>query len=268
MTPGAAALALVPGLEDGAPPLRLERLAGGTVNDTWRVDSALGRFVLRVDGAAWRRPGVDRERERVLHDAAAAGGLAPRAWRRAPALGAQVSEFLDGRTWEAADLSRPGSLDRLAARLAELHAQPPPPGVAPFDPAASAADYLRRVDPRSLADAALAGAAQRVVSAAQRVARSSDGLAIVHGDLVPSNLLEGNSLWLLDWEYAQLADPIYDLGCLLAYHPELRTSARRMLEVSGLAGSKAAARLAAATEVYEGLGELWLAARGKAGLRA
>jgi len=266
--PGAAALALVPGLEGGAPPLRLERLLGGTVNDTWRVDSALGSFVLRLDGAAWRRPGVDRERERVLHDAAAASGLAPRVLRRAPALGAQVSEFLAGRTWEAADLSRPGALDRLAARLALLHARPPPPGVAPFDAAASAADYLRQVEPRARTDAALQAAAQRVASAARRLASGAAGLAIVHGDLVPANLLDGAELWLLDWEYAQVADPIFDLGCLLAYHPELRAGAPRLLDAAGLGGARAATRLAAAIEVYEGLSALWLAARGAAGPQA
>ncbi|HEY2418750.1 MAG TPA: hypothetical protein VGH84_12580, partial [Steroidobacteraceae bacterium] len=65
--PPAWALARVPGLEHGEPPLAVMRLTGGSVNQVFRIDSASGRFVLRLDGAAWRRPGVDRGREWLLH---------------------------------------------------------------------------------------------------------------------------------------------------------------------------------------------------------
>jgi len=125
-----------------------------------------------------------------------------------------------------------------------------------------------QVEPRARTDAALQAAAQRVASAARRLASGAAGLAIVHGDLVPANLLDGAELWLLDWEYAQVADPIFDLGCLLAYHPELRAGAPRLLDAAGLGGARAATRLAAAIEVYEGLSALWLAARGAAGPQA
>ena len=48
-TPPRWALARVPGLERGETARRLERLGGGTVNEVYRVDSALGSFVLRLD---------------------------------------------------------------------------------------------------------------------------------------------------------------------------------------------------------------------------
>ena len=261
LLPDAAALALVPGLEGGAAPLRLERLAGGTVNDSWRVDTDRGRFVLRSDGPGWRRPGVDREREQLLHEAAAAGGLAPSVVCRDLRLGAQVSEYLDGRTWGEADLANRAALARLAARLAALHAIAPPGGVARFDPIHCARDYLERVDPAVRASSGAEAMAARVADAARRVGARAGGLAIVHGDLVPANLLEGKALWLLDWEYAQLADPLYDFGCLLAYHPELRSRSRWLLDAAGHGGADVAARLAAAVEVYEALSGLWLLAR-------
>jgi aminoglycoside phosphotransferase (APT) family kinase protein len=261
--PAAAALALVPGLEQGAPPARLERLLGGTVNSSWRVDTAQGRFVLRIDGAAWRRPGVDRVRERLLHDAAAVAGLAPRVLRRDAALGAQLSEFLDGRLWSAADFTRAESLACLGERLATLHELPAPDGVARFDPGACARQYLQSMASghhnlrraRALADA--------VGAAAQRVDANSRGDCIVHGDLVAANLIEDRALWLLDWEYAQLADPIYDIACLLAYYPAARTHAGSLLAAAGLAAAGDAARLEAAIGVYEGLTALWWLARGE-----
>ena len=60
-----------------SPARYIVRLGGGSVNEVFRVDSAGGRFVLRLDGAAWRRPGVDRARELTLHGAAATAGVAP-----------------------------------------------------------------------------------------------------------------------------------------------------------------------------------------------
>jgi len=134
--PTATALAWVPGMRAGVSPLHIERLLGGSVNDSWRVDTEQGRFVLRIDGPAWRRPGVDRERERLLHEAAARAVIAPRLLLRAEADGVQVCEYLEGRLWEEADVTEPLQLQRLGERLAELHALPVPDGVAPFDPVA------------------------------------------------------------------------------------------------------------------------------------
>ena len=261
--PDAAALALVPGLEEGAPPARLERLTGGTVNSSWRVDTAQGRFVLRVDGAAWRRPGVERAREGQLHDAAAAAGLAPRVLRREAALGTQVSEFLDGRIWNAGDFTRPESLTQLGARLAALHDLPAPREVMRFDPGACARQYLQLLAPGHDSLRHARALATAVDAAGQRVTADSRAEGIVHGDLVAANLIEGRALWLLDWEYAQLADPIYDAACLFAYYPGARSHARPLLAAAGLAAAGDAARLEEAIAVYEGLTALWWLARGE-----
>lgn len=267
MIPDEAALALVPGLERGAPPLRLERLSGGAVNDSWRVDTAQGRFVLRVDGVAWRRPGVDRARERLLHAAAATAGLAPRLICAATAPGVQVCEFLDGRTWEQADLSRAGQLDRLGERLAQLHEVPLPSAIAQFDPGACARQYVQLASDQGAADANAGSIATDVGADAAWIAATGSGRAagtcIVHGDLVHGNLLEGAKLWLLDWEYAQRADPIYNIACVLAYHPQARLQASRLLAAAGMASSADALRLAAAIRVYQALTWLWHQARGE-----
>jgi thiamine kinase-like enzyme len=266
--PNADALALVPGLETGGRPLRLERLAGGSVNQSWRVDTVQGRFVLRVDGPGWRRPGVDRAREEQLHRAAASGGVAPRLVATSARACAQVCEYTEGRGWQADDLARPEQLERLGQQLARLHALEPPPAVASFDPGACAQQYLR------LAGAAAAGASRAehvrdsVFAAAARVALAGAGGSrcgcIIHGDLVHGNLIDGTQLWLIDWEYAQLADPIYDVACVLAYYPLMRPHVGRLLAAAGLSDPAAdRQRLAAATQVYRALSWLWQLARGE-----
>ncbi len=259
--PPAAALALVPGLESGSPPLRLEPLAGGTVNDSWRVDTARGRFVLRVDAAAALRPGVDRGRERCLHDVVASAGLAPRVLLWAGAAGVQVREFLDGRIWSEAEMAQPVPLARLGGRLAQLHSLAPPAVVAPFDPGACAQQYLRLMHEAGAVSSGADAVAAEVGAAALQVSAHAVQPAIVHGDLTHTNLLEGAGLWLLDWEYAQCADPVYDVACVLAYSPAARPQATLLMAAAGIGGPDAAARLGAAVRVYAGLTWLWHQAR-------
>jgi thiamine kinase len=256
LSPPAAALACVPGLESGAAPLRCGRLAGGTVNDSWRVASAAGDFVLRLDGPAWRRPGVDRDRESTLHGLAAAAGLAPRIVARDGARGVLVTEYLEGRDFTPADLADAAQLRRLAERLAQLHALPAP-RLPRFDPLAlfhrylgAAGDEDRRVG-------------ERMQAGLQRDAgQLAAGACIVHGDLVHSNLRSGSDLWLLDWEYAQVADPAWDIGCLLAYYPPSAAHLPLLLAASGLAS--AALRVQAAARLHAALGWAWHRARGEA----
>ncbi len=266
-SPPAAALALIPGLESGAAPLLVERLEGGLVNDSWRIDSAQGRFALRVDGPVAQRPGVDRMRERTLHDSAARAGFAPRALLWDEAAGVQVREFLDGRVWAGHELQDAAQLRRLGARLAQLHALEPPAAVARFDPGACAQQYLRLIEASGASAAVPAAVAAAVRGAAEAVASRGRSPSIVHGDLTHANLLDGGRLWLLDWEYAQVADAVYDAACVLAYCPQARSQAAQLLEAAGLAGADADGSLDEAIRVYEGLTWLWHRARGT-GVRA
>ncbi|MCC7463073.1 MAG: phosphotransferase [Gammaproteobacteria bacterium] len=265
--PPAAALACVPGLEHGAAPRAVVPLPGGTVNDVYRIDTADGRFVLRVDGPAWRRPGVDREREALLHTAAAAAGLAPRILRRCPQRGVLVTQYLSGTPWSSAQFARAASLAQLGERLAQLHALAVPP-IAPFDPLELADAYLAAARRRARApadfDAATAAAVRaRLVAAVRRVAAAERPAVPVHGDLVHGNLLQGECLWLLDFEYAQRADPVYDAGCVLAYYPAARAAIGALLAATFPGRPVAAAELEAAASVHRTLAWLWHLARGE-----
>lgn len=264
--PSAASLALVPGLagpgDQAGRPLRAVRLPGGTVNETWRIDTPEGRFVLRLDGPAWRRPGVDRPRERLLHQAAAAAGLAPRVVAADLSAGVLVCEYVEGRIWAAHDLSGAAQLDRLGERLARLHALEPPHGAGRFDPQACAAQYLELAG-----DAAAAGGAPELLAGLRAAVLEIEAAGaeprIIHGDLVHGNLIEGDRLWLLDWEYAQLSDPLYDVACVLAYYPLARPHAARLLAAAGLEGRARERLLRAAAYVYEALTWAWHRARGE-----
>ncbi|HEX9139812.1 MAG TPA: phosphotransferase [Steroidobacteraceae bacterium] len=264
--PAPEALACVPGLESGQPPKYCGRLRGGTVNEVWRIDTSQGRFVLRVDGASWRRPGVERSRECALHQLAAAAGLAPPLIATRPRLGVLVTEFLDGRMWSARQCRSPASLTRLGERLAQLHALTAPP-IGRFDPFAVGRAYAalapRSADTRSDPRPVL----QRLESVLLQLDRRASAPSIIHGDLVHTNILEGRAVWLLDWEYAQVAEPLFDIACLFSYYPPTSRGARRLLTAAGLAADAAGGRLEQAIFVYRALNWLWYRARGQVRLR-
>jgi aminoglycoside phosphotransferase (APT) family kinase protein len=62
---------------------------------------------------------------------------------------------------------------------------------------------------------------------------------------------------LVDWEYAQLVDPTYDIACLLTYFPALESRLPRLLSSSGLGSSAATVALALQRESFASLNQLW-----------
>jgi thiamine kinase len=268
--PSAEALALVPGVSPGANPIRIERLIGGTVNDVWRVDTPEGRFVLRVDGAAWRRPGVDRARERALHVIAADAGLAPRLLAHSPALDVWVTEFVTGNRWRAEDYGDGRNLSLLGATLARLHALPLPDAasgdyhLARFNPVAVARAYgahaLRLLPQRESCVNLLQ---ERVLQADWQLTLNTMSTAIVHGDPTAGNLLGHRRLWLIDWEYAQIADPVFDVAAVLVYQPEARALMPRLLRACGQELALRDGRLKCAAQIHDALQWLWRMARGE-----
>jgi thiamine kinase len=258
------ALAHVPGLEHGQSPSRLERLAGGSVNQVFRVDSGAGRFVLRLDGAAWRRPGVDRARELILHRSAAAAGIAPALlYADTSRQGLLIGAYESGRLWSAEDYEDLRALRRLGERLYALH-RLPAPDLPRFDPWEVAQDYVRLIEqaaPRAARSLALRQTLQRLQRhCAQLPDRAADA-CIVHGDLTQANLLEGSRLWLLDWEYAQLSDPLMDLACVLAYYPLAQRYRAELAAAAGIDAAHLTEALSPRLYVHRALAWLWYLAR-------
>jgi thiamine kinase len=265
-TPPSWALAHVPGLAQGASALRIERLGGGSVNQVYRVDSALGRFVLRLDGAAWRRPGVDRARELLLHRAAAAGGLAPELLVAEPeAHGLLVMPYLEGRIWSAAEYAERAALRGLGERLYALH-RLAAPTVASFDPWQVALAYVRLIEAApaaAVAAAAREAPLQRLQAACEALRQDAGASSVVHGDLWQGNLLQGTRLWLLDWEYAQVSDPLMDLACVLAYYPAAERYRTELAAAAGIGRGALGRPLSLRVYVYRALAWLWHLARGE-----
>jgi aminoglycoside phosphotransferase (APT) family kinase protein len=228
-------LAAVPGLENGRPPLATELLADSLRgNRVWRLVTPEGRFVLRQRQAPIDRPGSLAAVELASHRVAASAGLAPALLTAAADGSWMVMENLIGGVWTEARLLSESGIAKLAAVLRKLYTLQPPAAMQPLDAAAVARDYLQQaVSWGRPIDATLRALPERVAALSARLADIEGGAVLSHGDLSSGNIL-GRLPKLIDWEYAQLAGPTYDIACLLTYYPILEARRHDLMQALGL----------------------------------
>lgn len=190
---------------------RAERL-GGLTNRVYRLDA----LILRIPGAGTESY-IDRANEAAAARAAAAAGVGPEVVHADPASGVMVTRFIPGAVTmsPAAFRSRPGAPARAGRAFARLHRSG---AVFPFrfELFAMIDDYLRLLSGR---DVALPAGYHDVVAEARGVraalaARPAAPVAC-HCDPLCENLLDsGRRMWIVDWEYSGMNDPMWDLGDL------------------------------------------------------
>lgn len=239
-------------------PVAVRPLRGGRgVNRTLCITTRAGRLVLKQRIGSEPRPGADAAREVACQRVGAAVGAAPAVFGAAPDASWILMECVAGAVWTARRLQAEEELRRLCVCLRRLHGAPPPEGVAPFDPMAIAAGQARAIlarDPaaRGPVDAALTRTRELAAACAGVKARP----VTTHGDLHAGNLI-GPGPMLVDFEYAQLADPVYDLACLCVYHPALAPRGGALLAMAGISDGDGALRLARYRELFGCLNRLW-----------
>lgn len=254
----ASILRRIPGCAGGQAPLHVELLHGGRkVNLNLFIDTPAGRFVLRQRIWEGPRPGADALREVACHRAAAAAGVAPAVLDAAPDGSWILMDYVEGGMWNPPRLQAPEGLRALGACLRRLHATTPPPDLAAFDPVSIARGQAQAILAR---DPAAAGEVDTLVARTQQLAAQCAAFAAApvtsHGDLVASNVI-GPVPMLVDWEYAQLADPVYDLACLSIYYPGLQRRGGELLDAVGITDANATARLRLHVELFDSLNRLW-----------
>jgi len=261
-----AALARVPLLAGHDPAaLRFTPLASLS-NRCYRVELPDGRrCCLRLPGPR-PAPFIDRARERENALAVARAGLAPPVLFFDPRDGLMVTEYISGRvTLGAARLgARPGALARAGRALARLHREGPR-FAGRIEPLAVLDRYLEALpgparsglcDPGAATGAgedcppgAVTGLADALAPLRARLAAAPWEPAPCHGDPVCANLLDGeHDLVLVDWEYAAMGDPAWDLAWLALDAGLDRAGRTALLAAHG--GARADPALTARVELY------------------
>lgn len=206
----AAVAATIPALAgySGTP----QRL-GGLTNRVWR----LGPHVLRIPGegtAAY----IDRANEAVAAREAARAGVGPAVLFADPDRGLMVTSFIEGTVTMTPEgfAARPGAPARAALAFRKLH-QSGARFPFRFELFAMIDDYLRHLAGKEVA---LPEGYHDVVAEAGGAVRAALSAAPVepvacHCDPLCENFLDdGRRMWIVDWEYSGMNDPMWDLGDL------------------------------------------------------
>jgi thiamine kinase len=168
-----------------------------------------------------------------------------------PAEGVLVTRYLPGPAWTEIDIHDTQNLQSLAALLRRLHDLPAQGQE--FDPSAAANNYARIIDTQE--SASLASKTNKL--AAELHAEQFQS-SLCHNDLVHMNIVGMDPVRLIDWEYAALGDPLFDLAVVVRHHNLCASVAAGFLQAWLPAhGKSTAERFQAFCLLYDMLSELW-----------
>lgn len=247
------ALARVPGLDGEA--WNIEPLGGGLTNRSFVASGAGRRLVVRLDDVHTADFSIDRETEFVAHRQAAKAGLASNVVFADAGAGVLITEFVVGSVWGAGDLQRTENLEALAAVVRSAH-QLPVLGIS-FSPSQAAQTYMAGIGDRP-ALLSFGRHCQDLIDAGSAL----QAPVFSHNDLVAENIVAGNDIVLLDWEYAMDNDPMFDFASLSCYHDLQEWQLEVLLSAyAGTAAAEYRERLACQQRIFDALQWLWFAVR-------
>ncbi|HET7120434.1 MAG TPA: phosphotransferase [Solirubrobacterales bacterium] len=208
------------------PEFSLEPIDSGYLHDSVFVDHPEGRAVYKVLNTGLEEFAAPPIVEIVANTKRAGEcGVGARLLAEFPEVPAIVLEYVDGPALEVEQVQQPETLERIVDAVRRLHTD-----AEPFASRFDGFEWFERwrglclergyAEPEG--GAVLAAGIERI-----RAALSADPPADVpcHGDLLPGNILDtGSEIRLIDYDYAGMAEPAWDLGGLAsenALSPEL-----------------------------------------------
>lgn len=197
-----------------------QRLKEGLTNESWLIRDAqdAGAWVIRFSNTRESELQIDRRSEAAILATVASAGIGPRVVVCAPERHLLVTEYLPGRAWTPRAARHIDNLHRIVELLKCLHALPPPSGAAATDLRAVVTGYWNTLMARGLS--ARAGTLEQRERARQIIAATEAERAAVlcHNDIHHLNVIDDGTLRLVDWEYAGIGDPYFDLASICCYH--------------------------------------------------
>ena len=210
------ALARVPQWAD-ANDLKATPLRGGITNSNFRIDVGGDAFVLRIAGADTELLGINREHEYSANLAAGKLGIAPEVVYFIRPEGYLVTRFIIGRPILLEEIREPENLKRVMEVVRRIHGMPKIPGT--FNVFRIVADYTEIAHRYRVKVPQDFRALIKHTQAAEKALASHPAAACpCHNDLLNANFLSNSSIYVLDWEYAGMGDPFFDLANFSDHH--------------------------------------------------
>ena len=213
-----AALQRVP--ETAGRELTLTALSGGITNRNYLIAAAGEdeRYVIRLAGNDTHLLGISREVEHAATVAAAGVGVGPEVTAFIRPEGYLVTRFIVGEPVSLEQVHQPATLRRVADSIRRIHGGPAIPGL--FVPLRIVEAYVALATSRGVPQPAAWDAAYAVGRRIERALLDAPiDLRPCHNDLLNANFIDdGERIRIVDWEYAGMGDPFFDLGNFSVNH--------------------------------------------------
>ena len=198
-------------------PLEWSQLFGGLAHVTYAVTAGDGdRYVVKFLTREMDDFGLMIPIGDLIANTVAAGesGVGARVLQALPEVPAIVLEYIDGRTLDTPDLSRPDYIPRIGRAIRDLHTQAPPMRNSIviwgfLD------DYLALLERHALASP------PGLLDWLPTVRRIQSALAVnqlpavpSNNDLLAKNIMDDGRVRLIDYDFSGMNDPMFDVGDL------------------------------------------------------
>ncbi len=200
--------------ELGSGKLTISALSGGITNRNFLVDGAPdgARFVVRLAGNDTHLLGISREVEHAATVTAAGVGVGPEVVAYLRPEGYLVTRFIEGGPIPEEEMRQPERLRQVGTTLRRIHDGPAIPGLfVPFRIVESYRALALSRNVRIPPEFDLAQSIARRIELACLMAPIE--MRPCHNDLLNANFIDdGARIRIVDWEYAGMGDPYFDLG--------------------------------------------------------
>jgi len=241
--------------------LSVEEIKHGLTNESWRVRAGDRAVVVRLSRADEQALQIDRASEAAILHAVARAQIGAEVLLCDPDRHVLVTQDL-GETWKEGDPHVRANAMRLAHLVRRLHELPTSPGTREVNLIEAMRGYLRTLDEHGHRPAA---AMPQLRTRGEEVGRTlalDARPCLCHNDIHYLNIVGGSELRLIDWEYAGIGEPMFDLASICVYHSFSREERADLLHAYAVNPLYAQwHRLELACWLFEYIRELWMEVR-------
>jgi thiamine kinase-like enzyme len=199
------------------PDLKSSPLTGGITNENFRIEVNGDIFVLRIPGADTELLGVNRASECVVSKMAGEIGIGPEVFYVIEPEGYLVTSFIEGYQPLPEELGKKENIRRVTETIRRVHKMDAiSESFSPFRVVENSTEIARgfKVEfPDNF------GWLVEQMNLAERALKKNPFTPkLCHNDLLNANFLDDGKIRILDWEYAGMGDPLFDLANFSVHH--------------------------------------------------
>jgi len=201
----------------------IETLQDDSISTVYLIDYLGIPSVLRIDKPVTGYLGLDRSAEFHLLNCFYSYGFSPEPLYSDPGAGILIYRYFEGKALTPTELGTRAKIVELGKILRSIHHLRLPDFKTRF------VDQIRHYE-KELKNDADRSLLKRGIELFESLTANENDWVVCHNDLIAANLVQGERLFILDWEYASLNHPYFDLAIVLENHVMTDSQSKQFLD--------------------------------------